>query len=468
VAYSGGVFQAVRQMQYSHEVYQKARRSRDPRFDGKFFVAVKTTGIYCRPICPATTPREENVIYFASALEAANEGYRPCLRCRPDSAPHSPAWNGVNTTLDRALKLIDQGALQNQSLDELATRLGVGSRYLRQLFQKSLGVSPKSYESYQKCLFAKKLLHQTQLPITEVAMASGFNSIRRFNDCFRSQLKLSPSQLRKLGKKSTSSIELQLSYRPPYAWEFVRDFFKARLIPGLEWCDEKSYGRHFNWGDLQGSFTAEHIEHGNLFNISIDISDASQLRAVVNNIRRLLDLDVDIQSVDSCLAEQFTDTDVYTEGARIPGVWNVFEAGVRAILGQQISVKAAHTLCKTLIHELGVQAENKLFFPTPKSLSESALAFLKVPASRKNTLKNFAQHFLDAPDPEICSDWIDIKGIGPWTIAYAKLRGQSEPDIFLATDIGVINATQSLKQTIDPEATKPWRSYLTLQLWNQL
>jgi len=167
------------------EVCKKARLSRDARFDGKFFTAVKTTGIYCRPICPATSPKEENVTYFPSAIEAANAGYRPCLRCRPDSAPGSPAWKGIDTTLERAIRLINEGALQGGSLQTLAERLGISDRYLRHLFDKHLGVSPKRYALYQQCLFAKQLLHQTKLPITQIALASGLNSVRRFNDCFK-------------------------------------------------------------------------------------------------------------------------------------------------------------------------------------------------------------------------------------------------------------------------------------------
>lgn len=203
------------------EICQKARLSRDPRFDGKFFTAVKTTKIYCLPICPATTPKEKNVTYFATAVEAANAGYRPCLRCRPDSAPGSPAWKGVNTTLEKAIKLINDGALQDSSLEELANQLGIGDRYLRQLFKKNLGISPKGYALYQQCLFAKQLLHQTNLPIIQIALASGFNSVRRFNDCFQSQLSLTPSEIRKSGGAKSKALKLQLYYRPPYDWSFI-------------------------------------------------------------------------------------------------------------------------------------------------------------------------------------------------------------------------------------------------------
>jgi len=193
---------------------QQARLARDTRYDGLFFTAVKTTGIYCRSICPAPAPKEKNVEYFPTAVAAANAGYRPCLRCRPDSAPGSPAWLGKNATLNRALRLIDEGALTEQPLTHLADRLGITERYLRQLFVDEVGLSPKSYSLYQQCLLAKKLLHDTCLPVTDVAMACGFNSIRRFNDCFKQQFSLTPSQIRKQ-QKVTATPAKELPYRLP-------------------------------------------------------------------------------------------------------------------------------------------------------------------------------------------------------------------------------------------------------------
>ena len=212
---------------WDKNVYQKARLSRDPRFDGKFFIAVKTTGIYCRTICPVPLPKEENVEYFPTALSAARAGYRPCLRCRPDSAPGSPAWQGVGSTIARAIKLINQGYLQHASIPELADQLGVSDRHLRNLFTTHIGVSPKSYALYQQCLFAKKLLHQTSLSVTDVALASGFESIRRFNDCFKEQLKLTPTQLRRHPNTIPQPIELELYYRPPFNWLKMIHFLSA-------------------------------------------------------------------------------------------------------------------------------------------------------------------------------------------------------------------------------------------------
>ncbi|MBL1261831.1 MAG: DNA-3-methyladenine glycosylase 2 family protein [Thiotrichaceae bacterium] len=452
----------------SPEICQKARLSRDPRFDGKFFTAVKTTGIYCRPICPATTPKEENVTYFPSAIEAANAGYRPCLRCRPDSAPGSPAWKGVSATLDRAIRLIDEGALQNDSLHRLAERLGISDRYLRQLFKKYLGIAPKQYALYQQCLFAKKLLHQTKLPVIQVSLASGFNSVRRFNDCFQSLLNMTPSKIRRSGTTKSSALQLQLSYRPPYDWPYMRSFFMARAIPTLEWCDEKSYGRTFEWlGDI-GSFTAQHIERENRFDVTIELDDVTHLSAIVNNIRRILDLDVDIQAVEQDLRQCCGDTSFIKTGLRLPGIWNMFEAGIRAILGQQISVVAACNLVATLVTELGQSNGKNHLFPLPESIAESNLDFLKVPVSRKQTLCNLAQHYIESENPSDAQQWLALKGIGPWTVGYAKLRGLSDPDIYLGGDLGIKKSMMKSKHNFNPDKASPWRSYLTFQLWDQL
>lgn len=453
------------------KTYQQARLSRDARFDGHFFVAVKTTGIYCRPICPAVTPKEENIEYFNHAHLAAKAGYRPCLRCHPDSAPGSPLWNGVSTSLERAKRLIDNGALDDGTLADLSGRLGISDRYLRQLFDKHLGISPKAYALFKQCEFSKNLLHQTSLPITEIALASGFNSVRRFNDCFKKQLSLTPSQVRKSQKKSTNSLELKLYYRPPYNWLHLQNFFAARLIEGLEWTDEKSYGRTFHWQNQQGKckgwFTAHHNEKHHRFDVKIEIDNLHLLKSVVNNIRRILDLDTDSKTVEECL--QTSGFSNSTIGLRLPGTWSVFEAGIRAILGQQISVVAARNLVKTVINELGEKGnDNKLYFPTIEKMAASDFDFIKMPGKRKQTLSNLALHFIETEFPDEPDTWLAIKGIGPWTVDYAKMRGLSDPDIYLAGDLGVKKAMEKSGMKIKTEKAAPFRSYLTFQLWNQL
>lgn len=445
---------------------QRARLSRDARFDGKFFTAVLTTGIYCRSICPAPSPKEENVRYFASAVQAANAGFRPCLRCRPDSAPNSPAWQGVDTTLKRALALIDGGLLQDHSLPELAGRLGIGDRYLRQLFKKHLGISPKAYALYQQCLFAKQLLHQTNLPIHRVAIAGGFNSVRRFNDCFQAQLKLTPTQVRRQAAPSQDALQLELYYRPPYNHPQVQGFLAKRCIEGLDWCDGDSYGRTFQQGTVRGWFTAKHQADKHRFQVTIELDDLHALRPVIQQIRRVLDLDVDSHTVDAALQAGLPEAFPFQSGVRIPGLWSMFEAGIRAILGQQVTVTAAKNLVTTLINQLGAQQEQRCFFPTPAAVAQSDLAFLKMPRTRKNTLHALAHHYLEHPNPNDPNAWLALKGIGPWTVNYALLRGLSEPDVFLAGDLGVKKIVAQHAPDLDPGQAAPWRSYLTLQLWS--
>ncbi len=451
------------------KVCRKARLSRDARFDGRFFTAVKTTGIYCRSICPATPPKEINVEYYPTAHQAAQAGFRPCLRCRPDSAPNSGAWLGNQALLNRAIKLINTGVLEEQTLTQFAEYLGISDRYLRQLFVKYVGVAPKPYALYQQCLMAKQLLHQTQLPINQIALACGFNSVRRFNDAFIKSIKLTPTQIRKSGPDNSDELKLKLSYRPPYDWPRMQNFLQARLINGLETIGSNCYGRTFRLNGSVGSFVATHQPQKHAFVVQLNCEDLRQLRPILSNIRRVLDLDTDVSLVESHLAEQLPNGFELKTGLRLPGIWSVFEAGIRAILGQQVSVQAARKLVTQLVTTLGDKVDHKQhYFPTPKAIAMSDLAFFKMPGARKKSLQALAQHFLDNEEAANPDTWLTIKGIGPWTINYAKMRGQNDPDIFLAGDLGINKALKHVNnQSINPVLMSPWRSYLTFQLWNQ-
>ncbi|PSW18013.1 DNA-3-methyladenine glycosylase 2 family protein [Photobacterium sanctipauli] len=447
---------------------QQARLARDNRYDGLFFTAVKTTGIYCRSICPAPSPLEKNVEYFDSAFAAAQAGYRPCLRCRPDSAPGSPAWRGKNATLTRAMGLIEQGDLAEHSLSELAARLGVSDRYLRQLFVEEIGLSPKAYSLYNQCLLAKKLLHETNLPITQLAYACGFNSIRRFNDCFKKQFSLSPSALRKenddkiLGGKA---ITISLSYRPPYNWQDIHDFFASRLIEGLEWLGDDYYGRTINDGLGTGWFTARHQGDKARFLVEIQLSELTELAKVIANIRRCLDLDADSTLIESRVGQAVGMPQPAITGLRLPGVWSPFEAGIRAILGQQVSVKAARNLVAKLVAMNPDNQQQKLFFPRPAQFGLLDLDTLGMPQRRRETIKTFAAYACEH-DLHDSQALLALPGIGPWTVNYLRMRGISDPDIFLEGDLGVKKAIA--KTPCKPELAAPWRSYLTLYLWNTL
>lgn len=456
-----------------HAQCRQARLSRDRRFDGLFFVGVKTTGVYCRPVCPVRQPLERNVLYFPSAIAAASAGFRPCLRCRPDSAPGSAAWYGTQVTVRRALGLINTGALQQGDLAALASRLGVTDRYLRQLFERELGVSPKQYALYQQSLFAKKLLHETRLPITDIALASGFNSLRRFNDCFQKQFRLTPRALRKSAHEAQGSMVLFLACRPPYQWPLLQQFLSARLIPGLEWSGADYYGRSFGWARAQrraqGRFTARFDAERGGFEVELEIDDLQQLAPVVQNIRRVLDLDADIALIDAAIAAAFDVKLLTHAGLRLPGIWDPFEAGVRAVLGQQVSVTAARNLVAQVVEAFHTgDPDGVRYFPAPEQLAESALDFLRMPGARKASLRAFAAYAAENALGDDPGALLQIKGIGPWTVDYIKMRGLSEPDIFLARDLGVKKALENSGLAVDPDRAAPWRSYLTFHLWNLL
>ncbi|ENM5797603.1 DNA-3-methyladenine glycosylase 2 family protein [Vibrio mimicus] len=446
--------------EYTTEEYQRARMSRDPRFDGRFFVAVKTTGIFCRPICPANLPKEENVEYFTTQAQAVSAGYRPCLRCRPESAPNSWAWKGAETTFLRALKLIEQGELQG-NLDDLAARLGISDRYLRQLFQRHLGLSPKQYAQIQQLMFAKQLLHSSQISITEVAYASGFQSTRRFNDAFQKLFRLTPTQVRRDRTDLPSRNQLTLAFRGPFDWAHMLDFYRLRAIEGMEMVDEQSYQRHFVLGEGKGWFKASMGESH--LQIEFEMERLSDLRHLVARLRRMFDLDADLITIEAQLA-QVAPGLVIRSGIRIPGVWNAWEAGVRAVLGQQVSVKAAIGQLNLLASQLTDSEGSERYFPTPEQVNTNDLSFLRMPQRRKETLKRLAEYVLLHPmDPP--SEWLQLSGIGPWTVDYAQLRGESQSDRFLTGDLVVKKALAQFP-LLTAESVAPWGSYATFHCWS--
>lgn len=441
--------------------YRKARLSRDPRFDGTFFIGVKTTGIFCRPVCPARPPAEANVEYLASAETALQAGFRPCIRCRPDSAPASWAWLGTETTVLRAARLIADNPAQ--ALEALVARLGVGERHLRSLFNRHLGMPPKQFQLCQRLLFAKHLLQDCSLPVEAVARAAGFNSTRSLQQQFRRRLNLTPLQLRRRRQAPGEDIALRLHFRPPYHWPFVREFLRRRALPQLESVTENSYARRFELDGAAGTFTARYQPGKNCFALTVNIDDLQALKPLVNNVRRLLDLDADPLAIAGGLRDAGMAPDSQLPGIRLPGVWSTFEAGCRAICGQQVSVPAAITQVGRLVEHLGRDRHGEYRFPTPPAVAASALDFLGMPQSRRDTLRAFARTMSD-PAMACPPSWLAIRGIGPWTVDYIRLRGNGEPDIFLANDLVI--RRQLATMDLDPDRAAPWRSYLTLQLWS--
>lgn len=459
---------------------RRARFARDARFDGLFYIGVKTTGIFCRPICPVMPPLEANVEYFDHAAKAFLAGYRPCLRCRPDSAPGSCAWRGTDITFTRALGLIDAGALQHTDLTALAARLGISDRYLRRLFQQRLGLSPKAYALFGQVMFAKKLLHETSLSVTDIAAAAGFNSLRRFNDAFVKHLFLAPTDIRR-GKRSAPVLSVTLAYRPPLDWQAMLGFWRKRCVAGLEWVDDHSYGRTFTLRNEQtgegarGYFDVAPAEGKNLLQLNVHIDNPAFLKPLVTRVRQVLDLDADINLIERQLYELPGFHPIVKSGLRIPGIWHPFEAGVRAILGQQVSVAAARTHLERLVSALAEPCElaannhhQRYYFPTPLAIAASDLSMLKMPASRRDTLRRFAQWYQQGGEHQPISSWLQLKGIGPWTVDYVQMRALGHTDIWLAGDLGIKKALANLNNgtVFDSEQLKPWRSYATFHLWN--
>ncbi len=458
------------------EVCRRARASRDARFDGEFYLAVRTTGIYCRPICPARAPAEANVRYFRSAALAAQAGFRPCLRCRPESAPNSPAWNGSSTTVQRALQLLSQGALNTGSLADLAVRLGVGERYLRKLFQRELGVSPKALALNQRLLFAKKLLAETTLPVTDVAFAAGFGSVRRFNSAVQQQFRLPPSALR--GRRGVTTaganIELLLHYRPPYDWEGVANFFTRHAIAGVESVTPQSYRRYIMLGGAPGSFEVSTVAGKDALRLQLQLADHSLLLPVVTTVRRMFDLDANPAAIHQVLGQdrRLAPLLLRFPGIRSPGHWSVYEAAIRGIVGQQISTQAARGVIARLAAAAG-SAIDHMPFPSAIAITTLGDEHFRMPGARRETLRTLC-HYCSARDDEPDLDTVAaMKGVGPWTIAMADMRGRGQPDTFPPKDLGLEKAWARLP---GPAATlparmanwRPWRSYAANLLWRSL
>ncbi|WP_410287387.1 AlkA N-terminal domain-containing protein [Desulfosarcina sp.] len=476
------------------DVCDRARLARDPRFDGLFFIGVKTTGIYCRPICPAPSPRPENIVYYPSAAAAAAAGLRPCMRCRPETAPGTPAWNGTSATVSRALFLIRQGALDDGSVNDLAARLGVGTRHLRRLFRQHIGATPKALADNHRLLFAKRLMVETDMPITQAALAAGYGSLRRCNAAFRRYVGCTPSQLRRrrpqTRPRSDSGFRctLTLSYRPPYDWDRMLAFFQERAIPGVEWAAGGTYRRTIRLSATRGTLAVRHAQRGYALELDVCMTDSRELLPVVERVRRMFDLDANPQAIqqtliqDPLLAERIRKA----PGLRLPGSWDPFETTVRAVVGQQISVKGAVTQLGRIaglvgrVHDGDGEIHLNRFFPSADEFLAANMAEIGMPRKRKETLRQIAQLIvkgvLQLDGIGQLSQFVDtlktIAGIGDWTAHYVAMRALGEPDAFPASDLGIMKALQKggARPTVNQvrlraEAWRPWRAYAAVYLW---
>ena len=468
--------------------------ARDARFDGKIFVGVTTTGIYCRPICPAVKPKIEHCLFYKTSAAAQNAGFRPCLRCRPESSPGIGVWQGTSSTVSRALMMIEEGALDgpHTSVERLASRLGIGERHLRRLFKEHVGASPTVVAQTRRVLFAKKLLHETRLPVSEIALVSGFDSIRRFNECFQSLIRKSPSELRKLTASAKNSdhsnapITLYLNYVPPYNWEEILHFLSLRIIDGIEYIAKNCYHRSFCFARASGHIAVAHEPEKHALRVMIETSSTIALPSLVSRIRRVFDLDADITSIEDYLSQdkKLSPLIVKRRGLRLPGAWDHFEMGVRAILGQQVTLAAARKLASHLTVSYGMKTGFssclEYFFPTAEDVLKADLSQLKMPGARKKTLQNWS-HMFTEPSFHETSPSLDqiilrlksIRGIGEWTAHYIALRAFRETDAFPASDVGLLRVAETWSgQRPTPEELgaiaekwRPWRAYAAQHLW---
>ena len=379
----------------------RARLSRDPRFDGKFFIGVVGSRVYCRSICPAPTAKEKNVRYFATAAAAAEAGFRPCLRCRPECSPGTPAWLGTSNTVSRALRLIDESGLEDGGVETLAERLGVGSRHLRRLFLKHLGASPTAVAHTRRLHFAKKLIDETRLPMMQIAVASGFGCVRRFNASIRKVYHRTPTQIRRLARQTQGQPENQylfrLRFRPPYDWKGMLAFLAPRATPGVESVEHDRYLRSISLNGNHGYFEVSLDEANNGLAARVQFGDPRSLFFITERIRAMFDLNADwtaiVQSLrtDPALARRIE----ANPGLRVPGCWNGFELAVRAILGQQVSVKGATTLAGRLVKALGqplsATAGITHLFPTPQILADANFSGVGLTGARAETIRALAR-----------------------------------------------------------------------------
>ena len=475
------------------EVFERARRSRDARFDGQFYIGVRTTGIYCRPICPANTPNSENVTFFPTAAAASEAGYRPCLRCRPECAPGTAAWSGTSTTVRRGLRLIANGVLDDSNVEDLATRLGVTSRHLRRLFTRHLGASPLAVAHTQRLHFAKQLIDQTRLPMQDIAVAAGYGSIRRFNDSFVKTYGRSPRDLRRAGDAANAAdpdtvLTVRLPCRAPFDWAPLLAFFAARAIPGVESIDGDSYRRTVSIDGQPGVIEVRQ-DRGNL-SLAMHGVGTQNIFAVVQRCREIFDLDAPMQEIAPVLAQDAVLERLLrgNPGVRVPGAWDGFELAVRAILGQQISVKAATTIAGRIVKAYGEPVQSNGFsglthlFPAPERLARARFNNIGITGSRAATLRRLAQavasgslSFDVSQDPAAFREsLLAIPGIGEWTAQYVAMRALKNPDAFPAADLGLLRAfDRPDRPRLRPaeleemsQAWRPWRAYAALLLWS--
>jgi AraC family transcriptional regulator of adaptative response / DNA-3-methyladenine glycosylase II len=465
----------------------RALRTHDPRFDGRFFVGVSSTRIYCRPVCTVRSPRRENCRFFASAAAAEVEGYRPCLRCRPELAPGNASIDASARLAQGAVDLIENGALDAGGIEHLSARVGVTSRHLRRIFDAEYGVSPIEYAQTQRLLLAKRLLTDTALPVTEIALASGFASVRRFNSLFKSRYRMAPGRLREARSAEAlpAALAFELWFRPPYDWESMLAFLGQRAIGGVEAVTGDAYARTVSIahrGALHvGRIEVRRAARKPALRVAVSPSLARAVPVVLSRVKRAFDLACDPAVVAAALGPLAA----AHPGLRVPGTFDGFELAVRAVVGQQISVRAARTLLGRIAQAFGEtvgtvdgDALSRVFPSAARiaALPPRDLARVGVTQARARTVVGLAAAVASGTlslepesDVEATLDALTaLPGIGAWTANYVAMRALRWPDAFLANDLVVLKAlgeTRAAHALHRSEPWRPWRSYAVMHLW---
>ncbi len=468
------------------QVCSQARLSRDSRFDGKFYIGVRSTRIYCRPICPVPTVKEKNVKYFPTAAAAAEAGFRPCLRCRPECSPGTPAWLGASTTVSRALRLIEESGLEDGGMEHLAERLGVSSRHIRRLFIQHLGASPSAVAKTRRLHFAKKLIDETGLSMTDIALASGFGCVRRFNAVIRKTYDRTPTEIRRRAPRTTIRREgdylFRLRFRPPYHWKGMLAFLAEHATPGVEAVDARGYRRTISANGRHGYFEVSADEEHDSLTARVRIGDPRSLYVIVERIRAVFDLNADWSAIAQSLgADPALAPRLRAEpGLRVPGCWDGFELTVRAILGRRTGSKRATALAGRIAESFGQDMSDAddltHLFPTPEALADAGLEDLGLTEARAATIRALSRAVCDGA---ICFEQVvdseafvarlrEIPGVDRWTAHYVAMRALGEPDAFPSDDTGLRRAL-GLKTSRElerrAEAWRPWQSYAAMYLW---
>ena len=473
----------------------RAAQSRDSRFDGCFITAVKTTGIYCRPSCPAMTPKRHNVEFFVTAAAAQQHGYRACKRCRPDASPGSPEWNVRADVVGRAMRLIADGLVDRDGVGGLAARLNYSERQINRLLTTELGAGPLALARAQRAQTARTLIETTSMPITQIAFAAGFASVRQFNDTIREVYASSPTELRGSRQPIAAggTLSLRLAYRAPFDAESIFAFLGDRAVPGIEHWDGAIYRRslRLNHGNAVVAVSPGASAPGpNAVMCTLHLDNVADAQAAVQRCRRMFDLDADPDTVGTHFADDPILAPMVRKrpGLRSPGHPDGVELLTRAVLGQQVSVKGARTLAARLTAAIGEQLVAPVegithVFPSAEAIASRTPSDFAMPAARARALINACEHLasgnivIDAGSDrdEIAVKLEALPGVGPWTANYVALRALGDPDVFLPTDLGVRNALRSVGVDSTPKATarlaeswRPWRSYALHHLWASL